>query len=823
MKELYKRYTPLLGVLLLIVVAFLIVLFRNGNSGQAVVGLSHLFLLAVVLLVGTATVIFFEQARGSRKIAAKLQEESQLKDILLSVSPDAFVILGSQGQALRLHGTEKLLGVERVTILQDVLSALQPTSSEKLQFLIKELLQKGEEFRLQVTSIAGAKAIMVHGTRRQVPSQPQPVALLWLRDTSRFVEEIRRQSDSLQQANSQLGEMRAVLNQVPYPLWLRTKDFKLQWVNEAYARSVGATVENIIAEQIELVPASQRGKSKTLAQMAFEKNGAEQEQRFVVIEGERRLLHIMESYNGPDRSMIGFATDITREAELDAELKRHIKAHEEVLDQLGTPIAIYGSDTRIKFFNRSYLKLWSSDEEFLKSEPTFSEILEDLRSRRRAPEQADFQKYKKERTSLFTSLIEQREDLMHLPDGTTLRIMAVPHPFGGIMFVHEDVTDKLALESSYNTLIAVQRETLDNLAEGIAVYGGDGKLKLYNPAFARIWSISDEMLVPHPHISEVVELMKPLLNYSGDWMEFKRDTVSETLDRTTRAGRYECHHELVIEYSCVPLPDGAVLISYLDVSDSVRAEKALRETNIALAAADKLKSEFVANVSYQLRTPLNTIMGFAEILANQYFGALNERQLEYARTMMDASKKLLHLINDVLDLATIEAGRMALNRKSVPVRSLLEGTADMTREWTRQQSLSMDIQCSDLIGSFEVDEHRMKQVMFNLISNAIQYTPPGGHIVLSAERQGDWVSLFVTDDGMGIPEEDQLRVFEKFERTNPHAKQGGAGLGLSLVKSFVELHGGRIHIDSTKGKGTRITCILPVKAPHENPLKAINA
>ncbi len=820
MKELYKRYTPLFGVLLLIVAAFLIVLFRGGNTGQAAVGLSHLFLLAVVLLVGTATVIFFEQARALRKSATKFQEESQIKDVLLSVSPDAFVMLGAQGQVLRAQGAEKLLGVERIAAWQDVLSALQSVSSEKLQFLVKELLQKGEEFRLQVTTTAGVRAIMVQGSRRQIPSQPQPVALLWLRDTSRFVEEIRRQSDSLQQASHQLSELRTVLNQVPYPLWLRSKDFKLLWVNDAYAKAVGATVENVIAEQIELVPSSQRGKNKSLAQAAYEKNGSEAEQRFVVIGGERRLLYLVETYHGPDRSMIGYAMDITREAELDTELKRHIKAHEDVLDQLGTPIAIYGSDTRIKFFNRSYLKLWGTDESFLKGEPTFSEILEDLRSRRRAPEQADFQKYKKERTALFTSLIEQREDLMHLPDGTTLRIMAVPHPFGGIMFVHEDVTDKLALESSYNTLIAVQRETLDNLAEGIAVYGSDGKLKLYNPAFARIWKMQDEMLAPHPHINDVLDLMKPLLIYVGDWSEFKRDTVSETLDRTTRAGRYECHHELVIEYSCVPLPDGAVLISYLDVSDSVRAEKALRETNIALAAADKLKSEFVANVSYQLRTPLNTIMGFAEILANQYFGALNERQLEYARTMMDASKKLLHLINDVLDLATIEAGRMALNRKPIPVRSLLETTADMTREWTRQQSLSMEIQCSELIGSFEVDEHRMKQVMFNLISNAIQYTPPGGHIVLSAERQGDWVSLFVTDNGMGIPEEDQLRVFEKFERTNPQAKQSGAGLGLSLVKSFVELHGGRILIDSTRGKGTRITCTLPVKAPQENPLKA---
>lgn len=811
MRDLYRRYLPLLGVLLLIVAAFLFVLLRGAGAGQAVVGMTHLFLLAVVLVIGTATIIFFEQGRALRRKNIAQQEDNAFKDILLQAAPDAYVVFGLQGQALQRSGAEKLLGAERITLLQDVLDVLQPASAEKLQSCIKEAFTKGEDFRLQITGKSSARSLLATGARRMFGTPSQPFLILWLRDISRLTDEIKRQTDSLHQAGTQLHELRIVMGQLPIPVWLRGRDGKLVWVNEAYAAAVGTRVENVIAEQVELVPMTQRPKGKTLAQIACEKGEAQSEQRFIVIEGQRHLMHITEACVGADKTMMGFAQDLTRVSELDSELKRHIKAHEEVLEQLGTPIAIYAPDTRMKFYNRSYLKLWGTDEEFLKSEPTFNEILEDLRTRRRAPEQSDFQKYKKERTALFTSLIEQREDLMHLPDGTTLRIMAMPHPFGGIMFVHEDVTDKLALESSYNTLIAVQRETLDNLAEGIAVYGGDGKLKLYNPAFMRIWNLSEDILHTHPHVSDVLDMKRPLLDTTGEWASLKRDIIAETLDRTTRAGRYECNGGLVIEYSCVPLPDGAVLISYLDVSDSVKAEKALRESNAALSAADRLKSEFVANVSYQLRTPLNTIMGFAEILANQYFGTLNERQLEYARTMMEASKKLLHLINDVLDLATIEAGRMALARKPVSVRMMLESAADMTREWVRQQSLSMTILCDDSVGTFDVDEQRMRQVLFNLVSNAIQYTPPGGHIMLKAERQADWIALIVEDNGMGIPPEDQQRVFEKFERANPQAKQSGAGLGLSLVKSFVELHGGRIQIDSRAGEGTRITCTLPIR------------
>jgi signal transduction histidine kinase len=272
----------------------------------------------------------------------------------------------------------------------------------------------------------------------------------------------------------------------------------------------------------------------------------------------------------------------------------------------------------------------------------------------------------------------------------------------------------------------------------------------------------------------------------------------------------------MLEYATVPLPDGAVLNSFLDVTDSIKVEQALRASNAALATADRLKSEFVANVSYQLRTPLNTIMGFSEILTNQYFGTLNERQMEYTRTIMDASKKLLLLINDVLDLATIEAGRMALDPENVSVALLLNAAKQMAAEWARQQSLEITIDCPIDAGSFEVDTHRIKQVLFNLLSNSIKYTPAGGRITLRARRDhaadGDWVALTVADTGIGIPPEDVGRVFGKFERANLHTRQSGTGLGLSLVKSFVELHGGRIEVESVIDQGTRVTCYLPARA-----------
>jgi signal transduction histidine kinase len=260
------------------------------------------------------------------------------------------------------------------------------------------------------------------------------------------------------------------------------------------------------------------------------------------------------------------------------------------------------------------------------------------------------------------------------------------------------------------------------------------------------------------------------------------------------------------------LPDGNVLLTCLDVSDTKRVERALRESNEALETAARLKSEFIANVSYELRTPLNAITGFAEILTNQYFGSLTPRQLEYSRGILESAQRLSQLINDILDLATIEAGYLALETGRVEVREMLEAVAALSRERAGAHNIALTVACPGDIGAIDADERRLKQALFNLVSNAMKFTSPGGAIRLEARADngaaGDLV-LAVADNGIGIAASDQQRVFEKFERGAPRNRDAGAGLGLSLVKSLIELHGGSVAIESDIGIGTTILCRLP--------------
>jgi signal transduction histidine kinase len=405
------------------------------------------------------------------------------------------------------------------------------------------------------------------------------------------------------------------------------------------------------------------------------------------------------------------------------------------------------------------------------------------------------------------------EELVHLPDDRTYRMTITPHPFGGLLYTWEDVTDALALERNYNTLIAVQRETLNNLAEGIAVFGDDGRIKLANASYGRVWGIPEPVINANPHVDELAPFIRPFFLDEQAWERRREDFVTMLGEREARTGRIDRTDGSVLDYASVPLPDGAVLFVFRDVSDSIRVERALTERAEALETADRLKSEFIANVSYELRTPLNTIIGFAEILTDQYFGTLNPRQVEYSRGILESSQRLLALINDILDLATIEAGHMSLELETVDLYRMLSSVLALTRERARKKKLDIEFDCPPDIGVIVADERRLKQALFNILSNSIKFTPENGAITLTARRAAGELSLTFTDTGIGIPKEDHGRVFGKFERGRSPEARHGAGLGLSLVKSFIELHGGTVELDSEQGRGTRLTCRLPARDP----------
>jgi signal transduction histidine kinase len=261
----------------------------------------------------------------------------------------------------------------------------------------------------------------------------------------------------------------------------------------------------------------------------------------------------------------------------------------------------------------------------------------------------------------------------------------------------------------------------------------------------------------------------------------------------------------------MPLPDGATLVTFQDVTDTVNVERALVERNEALVAADSIKIEFVHHVSYELRSPLTNIIGFANLLGDPAFGPLSDKQREYLGYITISTNALLALINNILDLATIDAGAMSLNLSEVDIRASMEAAAEGVLDRLVKNNLKLDIRAAAGIGSFTADQRRLRQILFNLLSNAVGFSPPGGTVTLAAERRADAVVFSVTDRGPGIPPEQKDKVFDWFETDSMGSQHRGTGLGLSLVRSFVELHGGTVTIDSVVGQGTTVTCTFPLE------------
>jgi signal transduction histidine kinase len=630
-------------------------------------------------------------------------------------------------------------------------------------------------------------------------------AVLWIVDVSA----IRRAELARAGAAAAAADLREILEQLPLPVWRRDARLRVIDCNAAYAAALEADRETVLSEPRELAPDGAPDAPPQRAARAA--SGMPQtEARHVSIDGSRRLLCLVEAASRAGGT-IGYALDRTEIESAESELARHVNAHGQVLESIHAAVAIYGADKRLKFFNAAFARLWTLEEDWLAGKPSLDELLERLRDRRRLPEHADSRAFRRQQIERFTSLIEPESELLHLPDGRTLSMSVSPHPLGGLIFLYEDVTDRLALERSYNTLIEVQRETLDNLFEAIAVFGSDGRLKLYNPAYRRVWDLSEADLYGEPHISDIVEKIRHFYDDTGDWPAMRERIIARTIAEAPWSGSFERSDGSTLQMATMPLPDGNVLLTCLDVSDTTRVERALRESNEALETAARLKSEFIANVSYELRTPLNAITGFAEILTNQYFGSLTPRQLEYSRGILESSQRLSQLINDILDLATIEAGYLALETHGVELCEMMEAVAVLSRERARMQDIALIVSCPPDIGAIEADERRLKQALFNLVSNALKFTPVGGSIRLEAriDAAGGDVILAVIDTGIGIAASDQERVFEKFERGTLHGREAGAGLGLSLVKSLIELHGGSVAIRSGVGEGTTVLCRLP--------------
>jgi len=765
--------------------------------------------IALLSFTAFATLVLVRARRQAERTHAAARDEEaalhaeidRLKALLLA-EPQVLVDWAAAADQPDIVGDTSILVPG--TVPERVLAFgawLEPPAAQQMERAVEALRAEGRGFVMTLTTAAG-RPIEAEG--RAVAGR----AVLRLRDVGGIERDL---VDLVTRHDKLMGDvetMRGVLDSLPAPVWARNSDGRLIFVNSAYARAVEAEdAADAVARELELLDRATREEVEHARAEAKSYAG----RLPAIVAGQRRIFDVVDARSGAGTA--GMAIDRTEVEAMRAELGRMIDAHRRVLDQLATGVAIFDVDRKLTFYNTAFRSLFEIDAGFLDQIPTDSAVLDRLRSLRKLPEEQDFRLWKQQLYEAYRA-VEPQEHMWHLPDGRTLRVVTTPNPEGGVTYLYDDVTERLDLHRRYDALIKVQSETLDHLAEAVAVFGSDGRVRLHNPAFQRMWKLSSEALDQHPHAEAVTAWCQALHDDGAVWRNL-RAAVTAIDGREPIVARIERRDGMMIDMTTMPLPDGATLVTFQDVTDTVNVERALRERNEALEAADEIKIEFVHHVSYELRSPLTNIIGFAHFLGDPAFGPLTAKQREYLGYITTSTNALLALINNILDLATIDAGAMTLSLTQVDIRASMEAAAEGVQDRLVKDNLTLDIRAAPAIGSFTADERRLRQILFNLLSNAVGFSPAGGTVVLSAERRPDAVVFTVVDHGPGIPPESKDKVFDWFETDSMGSGHRGTGLGLSLVRSFVQLHGGSVTIDSTPGQGTTVTCLFPVEQKAE--------
>jgi signal transduction histidine kinase len=593
------------------------------------------------------------------------------------------------------------------------------------------------------------------------------------------------------------------LDALPGPAWLTDAAGALVWANEAWLEAVEApALDEARARRLSLDPAAE-----ALAREAVEANEERKGLRWVTLQGRRRAFQILARPLG-DGGALTWACDVTEAEDTREALRRHVEAHDETLNHIGEAVAIFSQARRLLFHNTAFAELWGLEPAWLAERPTHGEILDRLRQRRRLPETVDYSGWKVRELERYETVGPQPDDMWTLPDGRTLRVVRQTHPLGGMLLLFSDITGELKMKAQYNALIQVQQATLDKLNDAVAVFGSDGRLRLHNDAFERFWNVSAADLNAAGDFDGVVELCVPRLHDMQFWRELKgRVADTDPQARVPMAGEVRTSDDRIVEYQSRPLPDGATLVAFADVTDTRRLQQALAERSGALEEAERLKRDFVGNVSYELRTPLTTIIGYSELL--DHMGeALSDRARGHVAAVRVAASQLARSIDDVLDMAQVDAGEMALDLGDVSVEQLLKATEERWNREATEAGAQIQVSCDSEIGVIRADAKRLSQTLDHLMENAIRQSPPGGVVTLLARRTLGEVQVQVSDTGRGIPFHVQAHIFDRFIGRD----RGGPGLGLALVKALVELHGGWVALESEPGAGATFTCHLPEMA-----------
>jgi signal transduction histidine kinase len=781
-----------------------------GTGAAVVVGA----LLLLAILAGLLLLYIGVRARSD--VADVMNANVQLRTIL-DGSPAIVTLIRAGGRIEMPQRMADWLGLDvpprSLAELATGGAGLSPDDAARLIADVTATQRSGRAFVRAVRLLGSTRAITFRGARAPGELGATGAVLLWAFDATDSEAEIARLGAETTRLGAAYDSLTGLIEAAPMPMWYRATDLRLAMVNTAYVDAVeGRDAADVVARGLELVEGSGRGGPLAGAAVAREQGRPHQQVLPATIDGARRSLQIYD-VPLPSGGVAGFAIDIEELEQARSGAKRFAEAQRAMLDRLSAGVAQFGGDRSLVFCNQPFRRMFAMRSEWLADRPEFDRVLERMREANRLPEVRDFPSWKAERRDWFMQTsgspgVGAMEENWHLRGGTHLRVVAQPLPDGGLLLIFEDRTEQVQLASARDTLLRVRTATFDNLFEALGVFAADGRLQLWNNRFRLLWGLEEEFLASHPRVDAFAEAAGGKLLTPSRSALIPDLVRSATVERQQRGGRVAFADGRHFEFAGVPLPDGNALFTMLDITDSRRAEQALRDRANALEAADKVKTAFVANMSYELRTPLTSISGFAEMLHGGYAGKMTKQAEGYVGAILESVERLGLLVDDVLDLTRAESDREETDRSDVDLATTVRAAAETILPSAKRRKLDFAIEVARSTGRVNGNPKRLKEVVEHLLRHAVAATPDGGRVLLHTDGNATSARIVVSDDGPGMDAEAVAHAFDRFTEAKPVGDRA-LGLGLPLAKQFVEAHGGTIELLSEPGGGTLITVELP--------------
>lgn len=776
-----------------------------GTGAAVVAGV----LIAAFVVLGAVLLFLGLRARAEARGAVVARQHLEQ---LLAAAPMQPVVVHDDGRVAMPGAVAGWLGLHAPARYMDELArdawGLERADADALVRAIEGARRAARSFEQTVRVAGGGRALTFHGRRDGT------AVVLWAHDTSSSDAAVQRLVDDRADLAAAFDTLTALVESAPLPVWYRDPDLRLAMVNSAYVDAVeGAAAAEVVAQGVELVEGSGQGGPRAGAEAARDSGHPQQRVLPATIGGARRAFRLYD-VPLPGGGIAGFAIDVEDLEQANARERSFAQAQRGVLDRLSAGVAQFAPDRSLIFCNQPFRRMFAMRREWLSDRPEFDRVLERMREANRVPEVRDFPGWKAERRGWFVRTDGATEENWHLPGGTHLRVVAQPLPDGGLLLIFEDRTEQVQLASARDTLLRVRTATFDNLFEALGVFAADGRLQLWNNRFRALWDFEDEFLSGHPRVDVIAEKVAPRLADPRRARFIAELVRHATAERKQRAGHVALADGRHFEFAAVPLPDGNALFTMLDISDSRKIEQALRDRAEALEAADRVKTAFVANMSYELRTPLTSIGGFAEMLHGGYAGDLTPAAKGYVDAILDSVDRLGVMIDDVLDLTSSGDGGRALEREDMELSIPTRAAAEALKPLARRCGVELVVDIQHTAGRLHADPRRIRELTEHLLRHAVAAArpegKPGGRVLLHVDGNRARGRIVVSDDGVGMDGEAAARAFDRFAQDGITAGSDRAlGLGLPLARQFAEAHGGTIALVSEPGQGTIITVELP--------------